>query len=224
MLKRILEDFGIDSTRRILFCFDVDELLVSNKRHIEYAYDKLLFERRIYKSSAHNGRNLFGILRNMKCKYNIKESIEDLALERKFWYTQALNRTPPALMNGVEELFSGIEEYNSVVCYATSSQDEFMSILIKTSLENLSFNFGVSWREDIEKKPSPDIYNECLEISGVDNSQAVAFEDSISGAKSAIAAGIKTILIPSSKEARLYFSENKSVKILNSLKQLTTKE
>jgi beta-phosphoglucomutase-like phosphatase (HAD superfamily) len=47
-----------------------------------------------------------------------------------------------------------------------------------------------------EKKPAPDIYRLALNTLGVQAENAVAFEDSVNGLKSAVAAGLWTVITP----------------------------
>jgi beta-phosphoglucomutase-like phosphatase (HAD superfamily) len=48
-----------------------------------------------------------------------------------------------------------------------------------------------------KKKPAPDIYLLALDQLGIPASQAIAFEDSINGLRSATAAGLPSVITPS---------------------------
>ena len=60
------------------------------------------------------------------------------------------------------------------------------------------FAVVVAGDEVPRKKPAPDVYEACLRQLGVDARDVVAIEDSVPGAASAKAAGIRVLLTPSS--------------------------
>jgi len=225
--KNFLELSGIKTYEKINFCFDVDELLISNKGSIKSSYIELLDSRDILieDGEVFEGRNLFDILQNIKEKYVIQDSIDSLAYERKNSYITELIESPPIIKRGAIDFISMLKRnHNCIISYATSSERTFMDILLATSLRDVDFDFGIAWDESLNKKPSGDLYQKCIDISKIESNQTVAFEDSVSGVYSALSCGIKTILIPSRISVSAYFLENKDVKIAYSFKHLLTGE
>lgn len=63
-------------------------------------------------------------------------------------------------------------------------------------------------QDDVERvKPDPALYRLAVERLGVEPSEAAAFEDSANGAKSAIAAGLRCVIVPNPMTESLDFEK-----------------
>ncbi|HSI37466.1 MAG TPA: HAD family phosphatase [Methylotenera sp.] len=69
-------------------------------------------------------------------------------------------------------------------------------------------------------KPHPDIYLLAIKKLGIPAQECIAFEDSEFGARAAIAAGLKVVVVPDLKQPSDYVSEN-CYQVLNSLTEAT---
>ena len=82
---------------------------------------------------------------------------------------------------------------------ATTTTAENVDALLTTTLGERSLDlFSVIACADQvrDKKPAPDIYRLALHTLGIEPENAVAFEDSANGLKSAVAAGLWTVVTP----------------------------
>jgi HAD superfamily hydrolase (TIGR01509 family) len=79
---------------------------------------------------------------------------------------------------------------------ASSSNRPIIDVVLEVSGLSPWFSATVSSEEVARGKPSPDVYLEAARRLGVDPGTAAAVEDSANGARSALAAGMTTILIP----------------------------
>jgi HAD superfamily hydrolase (TIGR01509 family) len=70
------------------------------------------------------------------------------------------------------------------------------------------FNHVTSGQEVANGKPSPDIYHLAMQKLGLSASHCIAFEDSEQGARAAIAAGLKVVVVPDLKQPSSYVQEN----------------
>ena len=81
-----------------------------------------------------------------------------------------------------------------------SVEEDADQILVPLGLEN-TFDPVVYPSEVSDAKPSPAPYNEALKRMGIEPGEAVAFEDSLTGTKAAVAAGVHTVGIIRSEDA-----------------------
>jgi HAD superfamily hydrolase (TIGR01509 family) len=79
---------------------------------------------------------------------------------------------------------------------ASSSNRPIIDAVLEVSGLSPWFSATVSSEEVARGKPSPDVYLEAARRLGVEPGTAAAVEDSANGARSALAAGMTTILIP----------------------------
>ena len=81
----------------------------------------------------------------------------------------------------------------------TTSPQNVLALLIATLGPAAPGWFAAIGAGDVvpRKKPAPDIYRWVLDELGIPASAAVAFEDSLNGLRSALAAGIRTVVTPS---------------------------
>lgn len=67
---------------------------------------------------------------------------------------------------------------------------------------------SLSTRYDVERvKPDPALYLHALEQLGLEPAQAIAIEDSPNGAKAALAAGLRAVIVPNAVTRTLAFPE-----------------
>lgn len=94
---------------------------------------------------------------------------------------------------GLHELLEKGREHGLKLALVTNSvQEDAAQILAPLGLED-TFDSVVFPREVDETKPAPDPYGLALERMGLEAGDAVAFEDSTTGAESASRAGITTV-------------------------------
>lgn len=81
----------------------------------------------------------------------------------------------------------------------------------------LEYFTAITSGEEVEHgKPHPDIYLLAIEKLGIPAQEYIAFEDSELGARAAIAAGLKVVVVPDLKQPSDYVREN-CYQVLNSL-------
>ena len=97
---------------------------------------------------------------------------------------------------GLYSLIEFLRSKNCRIALATSSSAPIISAVIKKLELNNVFELMVSADEVPNGKPAPDVYLEVCSRIGVSPTKALALEDSLTGVRSAVAAGITTIAIP----------------------------
>ena len=118
-----------------------------------------------------------------------------------------LNHAFP-LKSGVLNLLKHYQS-NQVICsVASSSPTHHITHRLKHVGVLDYFNHITSGQEVASGKPSPDIYLLAVEKLGLSVDECIAFEDSENGARAAIAAGLKVIVVPDLQQPSEFVREN----------------
>ena len=100
------------------------------------------------------------------------------------------------LKEGTREILEYLKSINAKVAIASSSRiDVIEHHLEETGLRNM-FDRIIGGNMVEHSKPSPDIYLKACNELGVKPEETFAVEDSYNGVRAAVAAGMKTIMIP----------------------------
>ncbi|MGB4811166.1 MAG: HAD family phosphatase [Methylophilaceae bacterium] len=106
---------------------------------------------------------------------------------------------------------------NGVICsVASSSPMQHITHRLSNTGVLDYFSHLTSGQEVTRGKPNPDIYLRAVEKLGLNVSDCIAFEDSEQGAQSAIAAGLKVVVVPDLKQPS-DFVRNNSHAVVESL-------
>ena len=111
------------------------------------------------------------------------------------------------LLPGVLELLEATKKLGILTAVASSSPHSWVDQHLKRVGLFESFSYVVC-RDDVAgvSKPAPDVFLRALQLLGVTAGSAVAVEDSPNGLKSALAAGLRTIVVPNPLVESLNFS------------------
>jgi HAD superfamily hydrolase (TIGR01509 family) len=125
-------------------------------------------------------------------------------------YTASVASGSVALRPGIEALMDEARRRGLKIAIATTTSRPNVDALLEAALgEGAAARFAAIACGDMvkAKKPAPDVYELALEGLALPASRAVAIEDSWNGVRSARAAGLKVIGIPSLYSAGDDFSE-----------------
>lgn len=128
---------------------------------------------------------------------DLGEFIADVHRAKNAFYTEMVAAGEIPLRPGVRRLLLEAQSQGLRLAIATTTSLENVEALLEHSLEP----DAVSWFEVIAagdavtaKKPAPDIYQYTLDAMGLSPEECLALEDSANGLRSALAAGIKTMV------------------------------
>ena len=128
---------------------------------------------------------------------DLGEFIADLHRAKNAFYAEMVAAGEIPLRPGVRRLLLEAQAEGIRLAIATTTSMENVEALLEHSLEP----DAVSWFEVIAagdtvaaKKPAPDIYHYTLEAMDLSAEECLAIEDSANGLRSALAAGIKTVV------------------------------
>ena len=109
---------------------------------------------------------------------------------------QRLLRTAPIDIPGVEDVLMYLARSHRMAIVTTSRGDDF-ELIHRTRTLTRHFELILTREDYVRSKPAPDPYLRALELLGVSRADAVVIEDSERGLRSAVAAGVRCIVIRS---------------------------
>lgn len=127
------------------------------------------------------------------------ERIPELHADKTRRYTAAVEAGRLPLRDGVMRLIHEARDAGCLLAIASTTTAANVDALLRATIGDHGAElFAVIGCGDLvrEKKPAPDIYRLVLSTLGVAPEEAVAFEDSHNGLRSAVAAGLWTVVTP----------------------------
>lgn len=203
--------------------FDMDGLLIDSERIIMQAciraakavgitYSQAEFVELIGRSSQDASRMMAEQLNGLENLSKVGQGVDQILSVR--------NHVFP-LKSGVVELLQYYQS-NNVICGVASSSP---IVHIQHRLSHIGildyFSSITSGQEVANGKPNPDIYLLAIKRLGVSAEECIAFEDSEPGARAAIAAGLKVVVVPDLKQPSDFVKEN-SFRIVENLADYLT--
>ncbi len=189
--------------------FDVDGTLAETETlHLEafnqvfsefqlnWIWDQTLYKKLLQIAGSKNRINYFNNLSKPKLSNNLIREI----LERKNrLYIKKLQKNSVKVCSGVKELVNLLKSEMKLALATSTSKENVDALILKIWGENTNAIFSaISTPEECAKnKPAPDLYINALKKLSLKPHQAIAIEDSEIGLKSAKAAKIKTVVVPS---------------------------
>jgi HAD superfamily hydrolase (TIGR01509 family) len=189
-----------------LLCFDFDGLLVDTETLHFLAYKKMLeqyghflsWDFLTYCFYSHANRHSLRdeVYRLFPTLMEISTDWEYFRAEKQIFYEKFLLQGMVTLMPGVEKILAELELSSCKRCVVTNSPNDHLMILKNQipALQNIPVWIGRN--EYNNPKPHPDPYlAACQHFSNISKNRIMAFEDSLKGSQSALAAGIDLIFI-----------------------------
>ncbi len=128
---------------------------------------------------------------------DIAEFAARLHKRKTHFYLELLQSGAIPLRPGVERLINEAREAGLRLAISTTTTPENVTYLLSATLGKESIDwFEVIAAGDIvpAKKPAPDIYTWAMEQMNISPDACLAFEDSLNGVKSSLAADLKTLI------------------------------
>jgi len=141
------------------------------------------------------GRRLNDFWSGLHQAYDLPGAVEDLMEESVVAMVARIGREAP-LRPGAEALLAHIRARQLPTAIASSSPMRIIDAVVGAHAWSALFATRVSGDDVPEGKPAPDIYLEAARRLGVAPAECLALEDSITGSRAAVAAGMVTIAVP----------------------------
>ncbi len=136
-------------------------------------------------------------LEDFKADGDITEFAARLHKRKTHFYLELLQSGAIPLRPGVERLINEAREAGLRLAISTTTTPANVTYLLSATLGKESIDwFEVIAAGDIvpAKKPAPDIYTWAMEQMEISPDACLAFEDSLNGVKSSLAADLKTVI------------------------------
>lgn len=129
----------------------------------------------------------------------LRERVAEIHADKTRLYGSVVASGSLALREGVKRLIAEAREAGCHLAIASTTTAANIEALLQATLGDRALDlFDVIACGDLvaAKKPAPDIYQLVLNTLGLAPEEAVAFEDSVNGLRSAVAAGLWTVVTP----------------------------
>ena len=136
-------------------------------------------------------------LESFELDEDVAEFAARLHKRKTHFYLELLQSGAIPLRPGVERLINEAREAGLRLAISTTTTPENVTYLLTATLGKASIDwFEVIAAGDIvpAKKPAPDIYTWAMEQMNISPDACLAFEDSLNGVKSSLAADLKTLI------------------------------
>lgn len=176
-----------------------------------------------------HGKNVEIIERLFPGKYSIEER-ERISFEKESWY-RSIFLPDLKLIAGLAELLETAQKNGIPMGIGTAAPKANVDF----ALDNLGIRHyfqAVIHADDVEKgKPEPEVFFKVADKLGVPYANCLVFEDSPTGAKTALNAGMKAIILTTTHRAEEFaeipsvlrcVSDFTGIDILNELEKLAT--
>lgn len=190
--------------------FDMDGLLIDSERIIMQAcisaakeigitYTQAEFAQLIGRAGPDSTRRMIEQLNGEENFNRVMQGLDARLAER--------NHSFP-LKSGALGLLQYYQANNIVCSVASSSPTQHINHRLSQVGVLDFFSHITSGQEVTHGKPSPDIYLLAVKKLGLNVEECIAFEDSETGARAAIAAGLKVVVVPDLQKPSEFVKEN----------------
>ncbi|MCX8174746.1 MAG: HAD-IA family hydrolase [Candidatus Micrarchaeota archaeon] len=213
--------------------FDLDGVVVDSERAHLSTFNQALSRHKIRILPSFWKRNYTGIgsvaiVRDLKQRYSLKESVQSLVKRRSKIYGEYVQRHGLPPISGFMKVRRFLEQNGVKIAVASGGHRKH----IAASLGFLKMgNTPFVGLEDVKRaKPAPDVFLLAAQRLGVKPSECVVFEDSLAGIEAARRAGMACIALSTTLPAKLVarkaaavFRDYRSKKLMRLLSRLVKK-
>lgn len=185
----------------IAVIFDMNGVIINDERIHQESWKQICKVHNIQLQEEEFKHNVFGRTEKEIFEYLFKRKITEDELET---YSNervdtAISIFKPQLKiaSGLDDLLESLQEKNIPMAIATSSRGRYTDFILDGLNIRKYFKVIVCAQDITNGKPDPEIYLKTAEKLGIPTTSCIVFEDTISGIKSAQAAGMKVIAIAS---------------------------
>jgi len=193
--------------------FDVDGTLAEteeghrcafNQTFVEFSipwdWDQELYRRLLHVSGGEERMRHYAELCDPARLPYLDGHIKTMHAAKNAYYAEWLRKNKGGLRPGVRELIEAAQAREQKLGIAATTSRANLEALLDAAFgpEGRTLFAATVCGEDVEhKKPDPEAYWLVLECLDVEPADAIAFEDSLNGLKSATSAGLRTLVTPS---------------------------
>ncbi|MFY9426234.1 MAG: HAD family phosphatase [Caldicoprobacterales bacterium] len=179
------------------FIFDMDGVIIDSEP-LHFESDKMVMREFGVELTDEELNRYVGVANpqmwiELKDKYSIDLSVDELIEMQHMNKLKLLEDNQLETIRGIDELITDLQRKGIAVALASSSNMEFIQLVLKKLGITECFQVIVSG-DDVEKgKPEPDIFLKAAELLKVRPQDCIVLEDSAHGVNAAKRAGMKCI-------------------------------
>lgn len=187
----------------IAVIFDMDGVIADTNPTHNIAWRKFLDQYAIVPTEEELQNHMYGKHNSYILSYFFKKNVEGAELTQLQFEKEALFRE---LYTSIAEPISGLlpflkdlKQNNVKTGIATSAPFENLDMMVeRIPLLGQIMESMLSERDVTQHKPNPEVYLKSAERLGISPNRCVVFEDSVSGVKAGLAAGMKVVGVTTS--------------------------
>ncbi len=207
-----------NTTKYLHFLLDYDGLIVDSEKLYLETWSLLLTRKgRKVCSRYHEGRHESEVYEKVKLYLKNPMSLEEVSNYRKLAFDKLVTQGRLELVDGMKELLERMKSIAPISVVSNSIREIVEDGLSSVGLEGY-FNNLFCFSDEVNRKPSPDLYNLAISELSLDRNNALAFEDSGSGVLAALEAQVPVVCI-SSNPLMKNFCKKYCVKYFKSAKE-----
>ncbi|GKX30902.1 phosphatase [Vallitalea longa] len=179
-----------------MLVFDMDGVILDSEPLHEYAKKRILQDYNISPNIDlfwSVGNPNIVLWRKIITEYKISSTPEELEQKQYEYIIEQLEEQNVKASNGIEELLNWAKRNEFLIGLASSSNRYFVDYVLHFLKIKDYFEYTIAGDEVTHKKPKPDVYLAIIDMADILPSQVIAIEDSSSGIKAAVEAGISCI-------------------------------
>lgn len=187
-------------SRILAVAFDLDGLMINTEQMYRESGSRMLSRRGLVPQEAvfhaMMGRPNQDALQVMIDAYQLSDSIEQLERETELEMRQLMaERLAP--MPGLMTLLESLSQARIPKAVTTSSTKAYLDVVCERLNLRHHFQFSLTVEDVTRGKPDPEIYLKAVARFGIQPDQLAVLEDSVHGCRAALAAGARTVAVPS---------------------------
>lgn len=180
--------------------FDMDGLLLDSEQMYQRGWLKVAKNHGISLTEADmrgwSGQSASQTMNKLAAHFGSEEIVEKMKTEREFFIAEELAKGALQLKPYAKETLAKVKEKGLFCGLATSTLRQRGEMYLDY-FQLASFFDAITFGDDVKAlKPAPEIYLKTATKVGADPKNTIAAEDSLTGAKAAMRAGMKVVLIP----------------------------
>lgn len=196
--------------------FDMNGVIVNDERIHQQSWRQFSQDHQLHISEEDFKQKVFGRTEKETFQFLFNSTLTEEEISKysdeRVDVAMGLFRPQLRAIQGVVEVLYYLKELQIPMALATSSRKRYQTFIFD-NLNLWQYFDAIVTAEDVTKgKPEPEVYLRAAELLSVDPKECVAIEDSVSGIRSAQAAGMKVIGIATTHEAAEIQKADKVVK------------
>lgn len=197
-----------------MIIFDMDGLLLDSEQLYKKGWLKVAADHQIAldekEINGWSGQSLIQTEAKLLALVGTKEMVATLRKEREVFIQEELAKGQVKFKPYGKEVLALAKEKGLILALATSTYEKRAASFLDKLDFRKYFDYLTFGDQVTAHKPDPEVYLTSLKKAGISASEALAAEDSISGATAATRAGLQVVFVPDTAAGNHYSEAEKA--------------